>query len=82
MIHPDQWRTMNHNELTTVPYLGEVTPNITTLSLAHNRISELWMHQLHPYISLETLDLSSNSISEIRGWSCPNHAAEILEFKQ
>ncbi|CAB1353615.1 unnamed protein product [Coregonus sp. 'balchen'] len=63
--------TMNHNDLTTVPYLGEVTPNITTLSLVHNRISELWMHQLHPYISLETLDLSSNSISEIKAVAFP-----------
>ncbi|XP_055772919.1 leucine-rich repeats and immunoglobulin-like domains protein 2 isoform X1 [Salvelinus fontinalis] len=63
--------TMNHNDLTTVPYLGEVTPNITTLSLVHNRISELWMHQLHPYISLETLDLSSNSISEIKAGAFP-----------
>uniref|UniRef100_A0A4W5QUW9 Leucine rich repeats and immunoglobulin like domains 2 n=1 Tax=Hucho hucho TaxID=62062 RepID=A0A4W5QUW9_9TELE len=60
---------MNHNDLTTVPYLGEVTSNITTLLLVHNLISELWMHQLQLYISLETLDLSSNSISEIKAGS-------------
>uniref|UniRef100_A0A8C7J296 Leucine rich repeats and immunoglobulin like domains 2 n=1 Tax=Oncorhynchus kisutch TaxID=8019 RepID=A0A8C7J296_ONCKI len=39
--------------------------------MVHNRISELWMHQLHPYISLETLDLSSNSNSEIKAGAFP-----------
>lgn len=37
----------------------------------HNLISELWMHQLQLYISLETLDLSSNSISEIKAGAFP-----------
>uniref|UniRef100_A0A3Q0RY58 Leucine rich repeats and immunoglobulin like domains 2 n=1 Tax=Amphilophus citrinellus TaxID=61819 RepID=A0A3Q0RY58_AMPCI len=38
----------------------------------HNRISELSMLQLQPYVSLETLDLTSNSISELRVGSFPS----------
>ncbi|CAB1450189.1 unnamed protein product [Pleuronectes platessa] len=63
--------SMNHNELTALPFLGDVSSNITSLSLVHNRISELSMHQLQPYISLETLDLTSNSISELKAGSFP-----------
>ncbi|XP_029550213.1 leucine-rich repeats and immunoglobulin-like domains protein 2 isoform X1 [Salmo trutta] len=72
--------TMNHNDLTTVPYLGEVTSNITTLLLVHNLISELWMHQLQLYISLETLDLSSNSISEIKAGAFPPMQLKYLNL--
>ncbi|XP_060926094.1 leucine-rich repeats and immunoglobulin-like domains protein 2 [Limanda limanda] len=63
--------TMNHNELAALPFLGDVSSNITSLSLVHNRISELSMHQLQPYISMETLDLTSNSISELKAGSFP-----------
>ncbi|XP_060897096.1 leucine-rich repeats and immunoglobulin-like domains protein 2 [Labrus mixtus] len=63
--------TMNHNELTVVPFLGDISQNITSLSLVHNRISELSMHHLLPYVSLETLDLTSNSISELKVGSFP-----------
>ncbi|KAK6321512.1 hypothetical protein J4Q44_G00084880 [Coregonus suidteri] len=72
--------TMNHNDLTTVPYLGEVTSNITTLLLVHNLISELSMHQLQPYIYLETLDLSSNSISEIKAGAFPPMQLKYLNL--
>ncbi|XP_010865319.1 leucine-rich repeats and immunoglobulin-like domains protein 2 isoform X1 [Esox lucius] len=72
--------TMNHNDLTAVPNLGEVSSNITTLSLVHNRISELWMHQLQPYISLETLDLSSNSILEIKAGAFPPMQLKYLNL--
>lgn len=37
----------------------------------HNRISELSMDQLLPFESLETLDLTSNSISELKAGSFP-----------
>lgn len=37
----------------------------------HNRISELLMHQLEPFVSLETLDLTSNSISDLKAGSFP-----------
>ncbi|XP_022617140.1 leucine-rich repeats and immunoglobulin-like domains protein 2 [Seriola dumerili] len=72
--------TMNHNELTVLPFLGDVSSNITSLSLVHNRISELLMHQLQPYVSLETLDLTSNSISELRVGSFPYMQLKYLNL--
>ncbi|XP_061689794.1 leucine-rich repeats and immunoglobulin-like domains protein 2 isoform X2 [Syngnathoides biaculeatus] len=63
--------SMNHNELSAFPVFGEASANVTSLSLIHNRISELSMHQLLPYESLETLDLTSNSLSELRVGSFP-----------
>ncbi|XP_018616249.1 leucine-rich repeats and immunoglobulin-like domains protein 2 isoform X1 [Scleropages formosus] len=80
---PPGWVTnvnMNYNELTTIPFLGDVTANITVLSLVHNRISELITEQLHPYISLESLDLSSNSISEIRTGAFPPLQLKFLNL--
>nr|XP_023690900.1 leucine-rich repeats and immunoglobulin-like domains protein 2 [Paramormyrops kingsleyae] len=62
---------MNYNDLTAIPFLEDVTSNITVLSLVHNRISELVTDQLQPYFSLESLDLSSNSISEIKAGAFP-----------
>ncbi|KAM6980867.1 leucine-rich repeats and immunoglobulin-like domains protein 2 [Aplochiton taeniatus] len=72
--------TMNHNELTAVPFLGEVTTNITSLALAHNQISELSMHHLQLYISLESLDLTSNSISVIKARSFPSMHLKYLNL--
>uniref|UniRef100_A0A674NUW9 Leucine rich repeats and immunoglobulin like domains 2 n=1 Tax=Takifugu rubripes TaxID=31033 RepID=A0A674NUW9_TAKRU len=69
---------MNHNELTGLPFLGDVTSNIT--SLVHNRISDLFMHELQPYVSLETLDLTSNSISEIKAGSFPTIQLKYLNL--
>lgn len=37
----------------------------------NNRISEVVAEQLLPYSSLESLDLSSNSISELKAGSFP-----------
>uniref|UniRef100_A0A7N9AXT2 Leucine-rich repeats and immunoglobulin-like domains 2 n=1 Tax=Mastacembelus armatus TaxID=205130 RepID=A0A7N9AXT2_9TELE len=71
---------MNHNELTVLPFLGDTSSNITTLSLVHNRISELLMHQLQPYVSLETLDLTSNSISELKVGSFPSMQLKYLNL--
>ncbi|KAI1890549.1 hypothetical protein AGOR_G00154830 [Albula goreensis] len=81
--NPPAWIThlnMNNNELTSLPFLGDVTFNITTLSLIHNRISELVTQQLQPYISLETLDLSSNSISELKAGSFPPMQLKYLNL--
>uniref|UniRef100_A0A667X1R7 Leucine rich repeats and immunoglobulin like domains 2 n=1 Tax=Myripristis murdjan TaxID=586833 RepID=A0A667X1R7_9TELE len=75
-----RFSTMNHNELTALPYLGEVSSNITVLSLIHNRISELSMLQLQPYVSLETLDLTSNSISELKVGSFPTMQLKYLNL--
>ncbi|XP_077429787.1 leucine-rich repeats and immunoglobulin-like domains protein 2 [Vanacampus margaritifer] len=72
--------SMNHNELTALPFLGEASANITSLSLIHNRISELLMHQLLPYESLETLDLTSNSLSELRVGTFPSMQLKYLNL--
>ncbi|CAN9511938.1 unnamed protein product [Ophioblennius macclurei] len=72
--------TLNHNELTVLPFLGDVSSNITSLSLVHNRISELSMHQLQPYISLEALDLTSNSLSELKVGSFPSMQLKYLNL--
>ncbi|XP_061793639.1 leucine-rich repeats and immunoglobulin-like domains protein 2 isoform X1 [Nerophis lumbriciformis] len=72
--------TMNHNDLTVFPFLGEGSYNITSLSLVHNRISELSMHHLQPYESLETLDLMSNSLSELKAGSFPSMQLKYLNL--
>ncbi|XP_056461456.1 leucine-rich repeats and immunoglobulin-like domains protein 2 isoform X2 [Gadus chalcogrammus] len=69
--NPPSWITqvsMNHNELTSIPSLGDVSSNVTSLSLIHNRIWELPLHQLQLYTSLESLDLASNSISVLKAF--------------
>uniref|UniRef100_A0A8C4EH46 Leucine-rich repeats and immunoglobulin-like domains 2 n=1 Tax=Dicentrarchus labrax TaxID=13489 RepID=A0A8C4EH46_DICLA len=43
-------------------------------------ISELMMHQLQPYVSLETLDLTSNSISELKVGSFPSMQLKYLNL--
>uniref|UniRef100_A0A8C6WZ86 Leucine-rich repeats and immunoglobulin-like domains 2 n=1 Tax=Neogobius melanostomus TaxID=47308 RepID=A0A8C6WZ86_9GOBI len=72
--------SLNHNELTLLPSLGDISPNITSLSLIHNRISEVSMHQLQPYVSLESLDLTSNSISELKVGSFPSMQLKYLNL--
>ncbi|XP_068598119.1 leucine-rich repeats and immunoglobulin-like domains protein 2 [Brachionichthys hirsutus] len=72
--------TMNHNELTVLPFLGDASSNITSLSVVHNRISELSMHQLQPFVSLETLDLTSNSITELNVGSFPPLPLKFLNL--
>ncbi|KAM6895606.1 leucine-rich repeats and immunoglobulin-like domains protein 3 [Xenentodon cancila] len=63
--------SLNHNELEEIPDLGPCASNVTTLILAHNRISRLTEQQLRPFLALETLDLSNNSIVEIKANSFP-----------
>ncbi|XP_028652353.1 leucine-rich repeats and immunoglobulin-like domains protein 2 [Erpetoichthys calabaricus] len=71
---------MNYNDLTAVPFVGEVTWNITVLSLAHNRIPEFVADQLQPYVSLDSLDLSSNFISEVQVDSFPRMHLKYLNL--
>ncbi|XP_066480338.1 leucine-rich repeats and immunoglobulin-like domains protein 2 [Tiliqua scincoides] len=71
---------MNYNELTDIPYFGELTSNITLLSLVHNTISEIVPEQLQLYVSLENLDLSSNIISEIKVSSFPRMQLKYLNL--
>lgn len=74
--------SLNQNELTGVPFLGDVSSNITVLSLVHNRISEVVAEQLLPYSSLESLDLSSNSISELKAGSFPPMQLKYLNLSK
>ncbi|KAE8612587.1 hypothetical protein XENTR_v10012906 [Xenopus tropicalis] len=62
---------LGHNELTGIPHLGTAAPQVTTLSLHHNKIRSIDPSQLKPYVALETLDLSSNELTEIRSGSFP-----------
>uniref|UniRef100_A0A8C1DNF8 Leucine-rich repeats and immunoglobulin-like domains 2 n=1 Tax=Cyprinus carpio carpio TaxID=630221 RepID=A0A8C1DNF8_CYPCA len=74
--------SLNQNELTAVPFLGDASSNITVLSLVHNRISEVVAEQLLPYSSLESLDLSSNSISELKAGSFPPMQLKYLNLSK
>ncbi|XP_026530949.1 leucine-rich repeats and immunoglobulin-like domains protein 2 [Notechis scutatus] len=71
---------MNHNELSGIPYFGELTSNITLLSLVHNSIQEIVSEQLQPYFFLENLDLSSNFITEIKVSSFPHMQLKYLNL--
>ncbi|XP_066473364.1 leucine-rich repeats and immunoglobulin-like domains protein 1 [Tiliqua scincoides] len=62
---------LNNNELTAIPSLGAASAHITSLHLARNKIHSIEASQLEPYVALETLDLSSNSITEIRSGCFP-----------
>uniref|UniRef100_A0A4W5MDE5 Leucine-rich repeats and immunoglobulin-like domains 3 n=1 Tax=Hucho hucho TaxID=62062 RepID=A0A4W5MDE5_9TELE len=65
------YRKLNNNEFEMVPDLGPHAANITTLILANNRITKISLEQLRPLQSLETLDLSNNSIVDIKADSFP-----------
>ncbi|XP_031230923.1 leucine-rich repeats and immunoglobulin-like domains protein 2 isoform X2 [Mastomys coucha] len=71
---------MNYNELTEIPYFGEPTPNITLLSLVHNLIPEINAEAFQLYSALESLDLSSNIISEIKTSSFPRMSLKYLNL--
>uniref|UniRef100_H0WNU9 Leucine rich repeats and immunoglobulin like domains 2 n=1 Tax=Otolemur garnettii TaxID=30611 RepID=H0WNU9_OTOGA len=71
---------MNYNELTEIPYFGEITSNITLLSLVHNIIPEINAEVFQFYRALENLDLSSNIISEIKTSSFPRMQLKYLNL--
>ncbi|KAI7807735.1 leucine-rich repeats and immunoglobulin-like domains protein 2 [Triplophysa rosa] len=74
--------SMNQNEFTAVPFFGDASSNITVLSLVQNRISEVLAEQLLPYSSLESLDLSSNSITELKAGSFPPMQLKYLNLSK
>ncbi|KAM6333482.1 leucine-rich repeats and immunoglobulin-like domains protein 2 isoform 4-T4 [Alca torda] len=80
-VHTLQEVKMNYNELSEIPYFGEMTSNITLLSLVHNTIPEINAEQLQVYLSLENLDLSSNLISEIKASSFPRMQLKYLDLR-
>ncbi|XP_074861934.1 leucine-rich repeats and immunoglobulin-like domains protein 1 [Carettochelys insculpta] len=61
---------LSNNELTAFPALSSPS-RIVSLYLHHNRIRSIQASQLKPYVALETLDLSSNDITEIRSGCFP-----------
>ncbi|XP_062486257.1 leucine-rich repeats and immunoglobulin-like domains protein 1 isoform X3 [Pezoporus occidentalis] len=70
---------LDNNELTTIPSLGPAASSVQSLHLHHNRIRSIEASQLKPYVSLETLDLSFNDITEIRNGCFPQglHIKEL-----
>uniref|UniRef100_A0A8C9DQG8 Leucine rich repeats and immunoglobulin like domains 2 n=1 Tax=Prolemur simus TaxID=1328070 RepID=A0A8C9DQG8_PROSS len=78
--HTLQEVKMNYNELTEIPYFGEPTSNITLLSLVHNIIPEINAEAFQFYRALESLDLSSNMISEIKTSSFPRMQLKYLNL--
>uniref|UniRef100_W5NIH5 Leucine-rich repeats and immunoglobulin-like domains 3 n=1 Tax=Lepisosteus oculatus TaxID=7918 RepID=W5NIH5_LEPOC len=69
---------LNNNELESIPDLGPVSRNITVLLLANNRISKLVPETLKSFQSLETLDISSNNIIELKASSFPELPLKYL----
>ncbi|NWZ79355.1 LRIG1 protein, partial [Poecile atricapillus] len=70
---------LDNNELTAIPSLGSAASSVRSLHLHHNRIRSIEGSQLQPYVTLETLDLSFNDITEIRNGCFPQglHIKEL-----
>ncbi|XP_019715285.1 leucine-rich repeats and immunoglobulin-like domains protein 1 [Hippocampus comes] len=62
---------LDHNELTSIPELGQAASKIVALYLHHNKIRSIEGIRIRRLVSLETLDLSNNDITELRGHSFP-----------
>ncbi|XP_047438665.1 leucine-rich repeats and immunoglobulin-like domains protein 1 [Mugil cephalus] len=62
---------LDHNELTSIPDLGQAASKIVSLYLHHNKIRSVDGRRTRELVSLETLDLSNNDITELRGHSFP-----------
>uniref|UniRef100_A0A7N5ZTK1 Ig-like domain-containing protein n=1 Tax=Anabas testudineus TaxID=64144 RepID=A0A7N5ZTK1_ANATE len=65
------FRRLDHNELTSIPDLGQATSKIVSLYLHHNKIRSIDGSQTRGLLSMETLDLSNNDITELRGHCFP-----------
>ncbi|XP_077582168.1 leucine-rich repeats and immunoglobulin-like domains protein 1 [Stigmatopora nigra] len=63
---------LDHNELTSIPELGQTASKIVALYLHHNKIRTIEGVRMRDLVSLETLDLSNNDITELRGHSFPS----------
>uniref|UniRef100_A0A8D3EG21 Leucine rich repeats and immunoglobulin like domains 1 n=1 Tax=Scophthalmus maximus TaxID=52904 RepID=A0A8D3EG21_SCOMX len=60
-------RRLDHNELTSIPDLGPAASKIVSLYLHHNKIRSIDGRRTRELVSVETLDLSNNDITELRG---------------
>uniref|UniRef100_A0A665TNI6 Ig-like domain-containing protein n=1 Tax=Echeneis naucrates TaxID=173247 RepID=A0A665TNI6_ECHNA len=58
---------LDHNELTSIPDLGQAASKIVSLYLHHNKIRSIDGRRTRELVSVETLDLSNNDITELRG---------------
>uniref|UniRef100_A0A3Q4I218 Leucine-rich repeats and immunoglobulin-like domains 1 n=1 Tax=Neolamprologus brichardi TaxID=32507 RepID=A0A3Q4I218_NEOBR len=62
---------LDHNELTSIPDLGQAASTIVSLYLHHNKIRSIDGRRTGELLSVETLDLSNNDITELRGQCFP-----------
>ncbi|XP_029991238.1 leucine-rich repeats and immunoglobulin-like domains protein 1 isoform X2 [Sphaeramia orbicularis] len=62
---------LDHNELTSIPDLGQAASKIVSLYLHHNKIRTIDGRRTRELVSVETLDLSNNDITELRGHCFP-----------
>ncbi|KAI4826372.1 hypothetical protein KUCAC02_029820 [Chaenocephalus aceratus] len=62
---------LDHNELTSIPDLGQAASKIVSLYLHHNKIRSIDGRRTGELASVETLDLSNNDIAELRGHCFP-----------
>ncbi|XP_033977803.1 leucine-rich repeats and immunoglobulin-like domains protein 1 [Trematomus bernacchii] len=62
---------LDHNELTSIPDLGQAASKIVSLYLHHNKIRSIDGRRTRELASVETLDLSNNDITELRGHCFP-----------
>ncbi|KAK5872888.1 hypothetical protein PBY51_013546 [Eleginops maclovinus] len=62
---------LDHNDLTSIPDLGQAASKIVSLYLHHNKIRSIDGRRTRELASVETLDLSNNDITELRGHCFP-----------
>ncbi|XP_056128945.1 leucine-rich repeats and immunoglobulin-like domains protein 1 [Lampris incognitus] len=62
---------LDHNELTSIPDLGEAASKIVSLYLHHNKIRSIDSRRTRELMAVETLDLSNNDITDLRGHCFP-----------
>ncbi|XP_037347132.2 leucine-rich repeats and immunoglobulin-like domains protein 1 [Pungitius pungitius] len=62
---------LDHNELTSIPDLGQAASRIVSLYLHHNKIRSIDGRRTREMSSVETLDLSNNDLTELRGHCFP-----------
>ncbi|KAM4650381.1 leucine-rich repeats and immunoglobulin-like domains protein 1 [Discoglossus pictus] len=62
---------LGYNALTAIPSLGSASASVISLSLHHNKIRSFEPDQLKTFTALETLDLSSNEVQDVRRGSFP-----------
>ncbi|KAM8917333.1 leucine-rich repeats and immunoglobulin-like domains protein 1 isoform 2-T2 [Spinachia spinachia] len=62
---------LDHNELTSIPDLGQAASRIVSLYLHHNKIRSIDGRRTRELSSLETMDLSNNDLTELRGHCFP-----------